>query len=294
MALLKNSVRLWMRSVRLFTTEPQSYIPSTLKLIKGGGRAVPTMLLNRCNFAINKYLEDNESVGQPSWADMRQEVMASTELKITETTVDMAIINLCLVSRKINVAMSYIEYLWDNGYNMNLSSMMTYLKLCYVRKDKALNETERDYLLKMYNAIRERYPVLDRSAAECCIMGISMTDKWKDSFELLDTIKILDNPCSTAYSAIIRSAFEHNEPQIGWKYLREVLTRLNPDHSVYIAYLDYCTRNFKGLELESEIGKMIEFWGDRDVRPYVSVISAYEQAFADLGWTTKHTSIRKL
>ena len=287
MALLRNTLR-YLRSVRLFSTEinslveEQSFIPRKRSIIHR---------VQEGDYKINKLIACDDPVNPDTWVSVRKELMLSPTLEITESNVDMVVVNVCLKATNINMAMSYLRYIWESQKEMKLMPMATYLELCGVKNDRQLNEIEKKYLIDMYKKIREKYPVMDSKIAGHCVVGITKTELWKDSLELLNILALSGKPRSGVYAAIINAAFRNNEPEMAWKYMSDILTYQNLHHNVYIEYLDYCQRNFHGTQLENEIFKIFQLWGDLDVHPYVAGIEAYEKKFRELGWDTARTSI---
>lgn len=292
MSPLRRSFGVWTQTLRHFAKEAPSVALNPSKLVKPPKKSAPVSVLRNQDFIINKMLDENKTFEDRDFVMARQDLLASQTFEIMEDKVDMLMVHLSLERKRLSTAMAYLEYLWKMQPDIKLTLMTHYLKLCYMKSDSELSEKELALLLQIYEKIRSKYPVMDGFTAECCLLGISKTDRWREVFELCEIIKLSGNPRMCAYSAIIGAAFKHDEPEIGWKYLSEAFERLHPEQHVFITYLEYCTRNFKGEDLEREIEKMFEFWSERNYQVYVEVIDVYAQVLKDLGWSVERTSIR--
>lgn len=67
--------------------------------------------------------------------------------------------------------------------------------------------------------------MFDSVSAEYIITGLALTNKWKDSLEILDTIRITCKPSSITYSSVASAAFANNEDKLGWELLDQALSK---------------------------------------------------------------------
>ncbi|XP_014208043.1 mitochondrial ribonuclease P protein 3 [Copidosoma floridanum] len=223
--------------------------------------------------SINETLRDQHSVIKDKhWKEMRAELLNNFEL--TDFSVDAQLIELVNFYKRPEAVLDYIKFLKKNDYDINLNLINKYFKSYYSRK-KPLTPEEEEEIFKLYDDIRKKYHLLDATTCESCILALSLTQRWKESIELLDIIKFSSSPGLLVYTAIISAAFKNNEHDIGMMYLNLTMPKspIHPDS--LLAYLDYCQRNLKGHKLQQSLEKMFLFWREHSLIPIQSVVQAY-------------------
>jgi len=72
--------------------------------------------------------------------------------------------------------------------------------------------------------LKRRYDVLDSITLESVILGLSVTNNWKECVKLLNEIKMVFYfPNSLPYSAVVEAAFNNNENDLGWELLHKII-----------------------------------------------------------------------
>nr|XP_046487976.1 mitochondrial ribonuclease P catalytic subunit isoform X1 [Neodiprion pinetum] len=236
------------------------------------------------NLAVLQTLKGQTSLSSDQWTNLRKEIM-ETDMPSAANAVDTTILQFCSHTENFELGKSCMKYLRENNYELNPALVGVYFKLLYRNKD-TLTEDEKQEILSIYNDLRLKYPLLDATTAEYCVMVISLTEKWLDVIELLEMIKISCNAASRAYNAAISAAFNNGDSELGWKLLHDMVKiKRVPSSDAYIAYLNYCLQNFeKPQDRVQEIEKLFNFFTQYCLSPNEDVINQIATIFTKLGW----------
>ncbi|XP_057329310.1 mitochondrial ribonuclease P catalytic subunit [Microplitis mediator] len=243
---------------------------------------------------INKLLDGELKFADDQWSLIRKELFDSGA-GINEANVDCIIIDTCRESDNKNLGLNYVQHLIRNeNKNLNLATVGKYFKLLYDSK-KVLDSQEIEEVYRLYDEIRTKYPIVDAITAEYLILGLSLTERWRECVELLDMITITSSSHSASFSSIISAAFDHDEFKFGWELLSQMFPRLQPSQRAYDSFLKYCTRTSNNSrELEYVINKLFELWKANDVLAPSDVITAIVDLLVSTGeWVARKTSIGK-
>ncbi|XP_015594051.1 mitochondrial ribonuclease P catalytic subunit [Cephus cinctus] len=237
---------------------------------------------------LQSVFNNKDKIPGEQWKHVRESVLLHHN--VNESNIDVAIMNLCKRYGNMDQMSSYIDFLKTNNFDVNLCIIVKYLEQ-YTLKEN-LTESEKKEICDIYDSIREKYPLLDCITAENCISALCLTKRWQESEELLEMIKLTTEPHAKPYSAIIAAAFNNNNPKVGWKYFHEVSLNLKPQTHSYLAYINYCIRNFKDVkELKHEFSKLFYFWGNNYIIVPQSIATALMDTGQKLNWKGSYTSM---
>ena len=238
-------------------------------------------------------LQSQKPITQETWKKTREELLQFDFLN--GKTVDAAMANLCFTFHNIDAFMSYIHFLKSNNYEINLYMAGRYV-FSFKAKKSIITDSEKQEICAIYDYVRRKYPVLDGDSCERFIHGLCLTDRWEESIELLNMMKMSTKNSPSSIATFISTAFRCGKADIGWKYMNltyEENQIIFPE--VYNSYLEYCLKTFKDQkELEINLLKMFEFLKKTEKILVESVLNNYLNAFKDLGYTYTQTSISRL
>lgn len=237
-------------------------------------------------------LETNNDLSNEEWKDLRQELINSNS-SITKNNIDSIIMNACLLNMNTKAALSYVDFLKSNKYDMNLSTTGKYLKL-FSTKD-ILTDSDKTDILNTIDNILKKYPVLDAMTIQNCISAICMTDRWQEAIKLLDMTSVSDGLTHMAYSYIIVAAFKNGNIELGFKYFSEMLDKYNTytfKEEVFMTYLTYCNKYIEKDVVEEKIGKMFQFCKSHFINLDRRILKSYVNVYNNIGWTSMYTSLR--
>ncbi|KAF7995142.1 hypothetical protein HCN44_004614 [Aphidius gifuensis] len=237
-------------------------------------------ILNDQELTLNAVLNNDniKKINNDKWLKIRDELIKSKHVQISEKNVDAVILDTCKDLSKDEIALNYVKYLIDSNYKLNIAVIGKYFRFL---NDHNLSDIEKKKIIELYDDLRSNHKLLDAFTAESCIIALSKTKRWKECFELMDMVKLSMNPRTVIGSSISAAAFDNNEENIGWEYLKNMLPNLWPDEKPYISYLNYCIRTTdknNTIELENKIIKMFEFWKYYDIHPWVDILDKYYEA----------------
>lgn len=115
-----------------------------------------------------------------------------------------------------------------------------------------------------------------------------LTDKWQDTFNLLDMIKITTKPSTSSYNVIIAKTFNENQLEIGWKLLNEMIAiDRSPNCEVFLSYL-----HAVDVKYVENIEKILSFIGDNRIVISRRVITELKYIYEKLGYSCQFTTIQ--
>lgn len=114
-----------------------------------------------------------------------------------------------------------------------------------------------------------------------------LTDKWPDTYNLLEMIKISTKPSTASYNVIIAKSFKENQLDIGWKLLNEMITiDRSPNCDVFLSYLKAVRE--KGVE---KIDEILSFIGENRIIVSLRVITQLKNIYQNFQYDCKFTTI---
>uniref|UniRef100_A0A1Q3F6U8 Mitochondrial ribonuclease P catalytic subunit n=1 Tax=Culex tarsalis TaxID=7177 RepID=A0A1Q3F6U8_CULTA len=207
---------------------------------------------------LNKLKERLSKSGGPpgtvEWSEIRRSIL--DERRFTSTNVDSTVLGLC---RDLPTGKSYVEFLRSKGIALNLAIVGKLLRLYRIQTASGgLSGADQEEIIRIYEDLRASNPVLDGNTCEHLIVALTLTEKWRLSFELLDMIKLAGTPDSLTYSCLIERCFQEGELETGWRLLEEqAANKRLPNDEVFLAWLEYCRKD--RANFRSNLEKMLSF-----------------------------------
>lgn len=239
---------------------------------------------------IAEKLKNNEKIEDSQWIAARESLIKNC--RSTETFVDSQIFDICTHFERQDEAAKYFKFLQRNNYKLNLNLIGNYFKTFYGRKTPLTHEEEEE-IYRLYDDLRKKYPLLDGLTCSSCILALSLTKRWKESFELLEMMKIAARPGVMVMRSVICAAFLNKEPLLGWKMMNEAIQHNPLDHNVYLDFISYYKKNIEGDALKIEVEKMFGFWREHQVLLPEHVIKEYLEVYESFGHEATFTSVSK-
>ncbi|XP_055634315.1 mitochondrial ribonuclease P catalytic subunit [Toxorhynchites rutilus septentrionalis] len=204
---------------------------------------------------LKEKLSKNSTPSSVEWNEIRKSLI--DERRFTSSNIDSTILGLC---ETLESGKSYLNFLRSKEVRLNLAVIGRLLRLYRCKSN--LSEQEQQEILDIYTEMRENHSVLDANTCEHLVVALTLTNRWRLSFELLDMIKLTGIPNSVAYSCIIAKCFNDGEPETGWKMLEELATNKRyPSDDVFMAWIDYSMKD--GKTFQSNLLKMLAFTNDK-------------------------------
>ena len=235
------------------------------------------------------HLQSKKPLSQSDWKKARKDLLKFDYLN--KNNVDAAITNLCSTFENNDAILSYINFLKNNDYEINLYMSATFANIFL--KKSSLNDVEKQEIYAMYDRVRKKYPILDAVTCQKFIQVLCLTDRWKEAIELLDMMEMSTPINSLALSSIISAAFLHGETDIALKYMSLANEKKMIVFSkAYERYIEYCSKTFKDEKsLEKNLLKMFEFLKKYNTVISEDILNQYLKIYEHLGYTHSHVSI---
>lgn len=178
--------------------------------------------------------------GESEWSEIRKSIL--DERRFTSTNVDSTVLGLC---RDLATGKAYVEFLRSKGIALNLAIVGKLLRLYRIQTGSGtLTQADQQEIVKIYEDLRAANPVLDGNTCEHLIVALTLTDQWRQSFELLDMIKLAGVPDSLTYSYLIERCFQEGDIETGWRMLEEqAANKRLPNDEVFLAWLGHCRKD---------------------------------------------------
>ncbi|XP_043470412.1 mitochondrial ribonuclease P catalytic subunit [Leptopilina heterotoma] len=238
---------------------------------------------------VTKLIKSKVALTSNDWLKARDELMSITF--INEKNIDAIVSNICFSFDNDNAFRSYVDYLKTNNYELNLYIMGTYASNLAFKGN--LTKEEMQEIYNLYDTLRQKYSILDGNTCDCFVNALCATDRWEESIELLEMIYYTNKIPAKTTSTIIKTAFQNNKPEIGWKYLEQSADNkfyIFPE--VYASYLEYCLKTFQDKELlEKNLLKILQFCHDKETKLHKLELDNYLTIFQSLGYTYYDTII---
>lgn len=254
-------------------------------------------------------IENAKLTSLNDWTNVKKAILEHefNRGRFTTHNIDAVIMGHCINSKRLDLGVSYIDFLSQENIKPNLATVGKFLQLIYLRnyKDcldsgKTCKVSEEKLILKYYGDLRRDYPVLDSFSLTNVVLALSLTSKWKECLDLLKEIKVSTVPSIPAYSAVIAASFLHNEETLGWQFLEEMLgyERI-PTSVTYLAYIKSLTKIKKKGDAFEKLEKLFLFFQEKDLKCDQDVAVTISQLGEKLGYksdftTVSHTNLKIL
>ncbi|KAE8587407.1 hypothetical protein XENTR_v10021963 [Xenopus tropicalis] len=116
----------------------------------------------------------------------------------------------------INVAKSLLVFAAKEQSGISYKLLLKYLALC-VRQNQAAEVCD------VYNIMKNKFKAFDTGAYSLFIKGFSLTDRWRDSISMLETLKKTITPSPKNYGYCIQGAIYHKDDKLAWALYNEML-----------------------------------------------------------------------
>lgn len=179
------------------------------------------------------------------WTNIKHHLI-ETNRHITQVNIDGLIFNYLCGKGDAETAKSYVNYLEENGQDLNPFSKGIILRTYYtavMQKKFELGQEDIARIMDIYKELKENHETLDCTTCENLILGLSMTSHWKEGLRLLEESKLTGSPGRIAYSALISAAFKHDDPGTTLILANQIVQNgQNPVSQVYESWIDWCMK----------------------------------------------------
>nr|CAG4638706.1 EOG090X0CGF [Cyclestheria hislopi] len=157
---------------------------------------------------------------------------------------------------------SYVKYLTDSGQKVNAATLSRFLQLCFVCRDKLIQNEVKKYcdLLKLHNQY------LDASSSESLILGLCLTEDWREGLVILKDVEKTCSPRSLALNALAETSMLHGEMEVSLDMMWRILhSKKKIADFVFNTWISKSKDNEKVLKVFMEFVSKNEIYLNTDV-----------------------------
>lgn len=180
------------------------------------------------------------------WPELKSKILNIQGI-LNEKNVDAVILKTMVRSRKLDLALSYSDYLKNSKTVLSIGVTNGILNLYHQKaRMNPLLESEREFILKTYEELYDKYKVLDYTTADSLLHALCAINEWKKALRVLEDFKISSTPSQSTYSTLIGTLFKCNKDKEALDIVRRSLADLRPlQHYAYKQWIEYYQRKYK-------------------------------------------------
>ncbi|KAJ6634895.1 Mitochondrial ribonuclease P catalytic subunit [Pseudolycoriella hygida] len=243
---------------------------------------------------LSETFNGNPQPTKQEWTDLRNNLlkMKSRSSVVNANNVDVFILSNCL-PKQLETGKSYVKYLKESGSEPKISALMRLLKLYFDASRAGIPITKEDqqYIVDMYNRLAAQYEIFDSTLGEGLLHGLVLTDEWRKSLDIMDSMKFCSNPSSSAYSAVIGRALHEGDESLGWNLFNDMIANCTTTlrNEAFESYIHFCEKN--NDEFEKNINKMLTFIRDNEILITDKIARAFQRAFEKFDYNCSITTV---
>ncbi|XP_054264725.1 mitochondrial ribonuclease P catalytic subunit [Macrosteles quadrilineatus] len=197
--------------------------------------------------------------------------------KINAKNIDAVILNKCSDIQSLPLGKSYFKYLKSLNTPINRACYGSYLRLFHQCASDCSSDDLNEILI-VYKELSEVYPLLDYSTAEKAVLGLCVTENWKEYEKLFVAIKQFYNPSVSTYKVVILTSFDKGDFEVGWKLMEEMQYQgCNVPDEVFLHWF----QKVRFRRQNEDITRVLNFFNYFNVKPSDMVCKIIKDAFEE-------------
>ncbi|XP_077320837.1 mitochondrial ribonuclease P catalytic subunit [Lithobates pipiens] len=153
-----------------------------------------------------------EPIGSNGWRKLKEE---STFKGIYEDRVSEQMIKM---GTDLNIAKSFLSFVAEENGDISYPLLVKYMLLC-------VQQNQIDELCDVYDIMKMKFRSFDSGASSVIIRGLAKTDRWRESLEILETMKKAGPVSARNYADCITAAIENHEGALAWALYDEMIEK---------------------------------------------------------------------
>ena len=155
---------------------------------------------------------------------------------LTETSFDAVFMRMCVACRNYSIGKQFLDYLNQSGCQVNTATLARYLELCYHCKEEVKDKSEVERLCQV---IKSNSQYLSSDIKESLILGFSITDKWREGFQLLSEGGGIST--SLSMNAIVDCFIKSGQIDVAVAWMKKIFSSKRTVHDfIYEHWLRKC------------------------------------------------------
>lgn len=252
---------------------------------------------------VNTVIESSRINVLNDWKYVRSKILEHefNRGQYTQHNIDAIILGYCACIKNCDLGTSYLNFLNKENIKPNLATLGKYLKLLYSINEntrfvqgKKLPKIEEELILRYYDDLRRKYPVLDSISLECCILALSVTSEWRKCVELMQEMRISATPTHATYSVIVAAAFVNGDEELAWEYLKETCSlERNPLSVAYLAFISVL-RMLPKAEVKEKLERLFLFFQSYDIKCQYSITQGINDLADRCQFQSKYANVSEV
>lgn len=206
---------------------------------------------------------------------------------VNKDNFDGMFLSICATEGAFTVGRSYFLNLVESENSFNLASVGKFFQLCFKCKDMCTQE-DKELIIDVYKKIISRHDVLDSNTCESILLGLSITEAWKESSALIEMCKLTSEPSSKMFSAFISAAFKNGDNKLGWMLMEDALQN---GKTIFSEAISQCLIN-GDIKVMNFLLELLEKYADRISSELANELIDHYQQLIQNGYA-RITSISK-
>lgn len=177
---------------------------------------------NRFEIDIQNYVETAQDLSNIH--QFRQSIIQQyNSILLTEKTFDAIFMRMCVACRNYNLGKAFLNEITERNKEVNTATLSRFLTLCYFSGRDVADTNE---VKNLCNTLLSRSQFLDSNTKESIILGLSITDKWREGLNLLANDETTHH--GLAMNAIVDCLVQHDEIDTAISWMDRMLAKERP------------------------------------------------------------------
>lgn len=239
-------------------------------------------VLNNCGNALTQ----PSTISKETWENVRKDIESQGD----PSNLDFIILDMFQQMNYPNAGISYYKFLADNNYKPTTPIITKYLQLYNIKNDP-ISESDKEYILSLYNNISKQYTSFNDRLSNVFIQCFCKMDEWEEAIKIIKRHEENDrNLLRHGYTSLISYFFDHKNEKLGYEYLLYSLQKgKGPFDSAYATYLKYCLKEKDTFNTKVE--KLFLLWNTYGIKPSQDTAFQCMSACIECGWSVSKTKV---
>lgn len=235
------------------------------------------------------FMNKNEMTSA-EWKDTIK-LMAIQNSQISDVSCDAITMKKCLRYGNYHLANSYLHHIEQEGGELNLSTLGSYLQLCGEQVEQCGEARVLEYYHKLMSQVR----VLDVRLLKNAIVGVTATQEWRRALDLMQRHKKIAPVCTVVYSSITVAAFRSGDYDLGWQIFDTMREEgQDPQDSVFMEWVRQCEAEKDRAQKEAMLHTLLHKLGTFETFPSVAVAKELTRFCREgLGWSAHYLKMTR-
>lgn len=209
--------------------------------------------------------------------------------QLNDSNLDGTFMRVCANMSDLKTGLAYKRKIETEGRQASVFAMARFLNLVFNCRHELTDPAAVVEVEAVCADLSTRSDFLDATTTESLILGLALTDKWRDGLELLERVELTCKPRTLPMCALAQSALTAGDIETSIALMQRIVrARRDMPDFVLDAWLEEgCRRGQPHL-----LHRLVDFLGRHRVWPNAGVADRLGRAFQEAGgYTATHTTV---